>query len=699
MKLTFEKLANFVRQDEYAKISVPFKKGELFDENLVSIVDSNGNELIVQNEAVARYKDNSIKWVLVHFLATLNANAKTEFEVIIREESRINNKMDIDSAIKNLTPLILYYNINGMDCNMDINFAELDEVEVVKSGAVFTDFIIRKKSVLTPTRTLDVVVYVTAYNNKDYTKIDIKFTNSNEENLYLTDAYVLYKTKYDAIEKYIALSNYKTKYIEDDNKNILYNIIDKNTILHTSNEHYPETFYGVYYGVVNEKDYGVAITIKEAFQNYPKAFGVDKNGISAYLIPEEETIKFNSGVSKTHTIYVQKFDDSVTKKELNQRHLQFQMPDLPVLDSNVYKEIDLFENLFTDKKDKDIEAFLVELADSKGWTYGMMHFGDVYDKAYTNQGRGGNHLVFSNNQYDYPFNSYLLFIRNGSRRFFDYFSASARHMMDLDICHFSNDRFRVHGLIEHCSEHTSGDVILHNEWVRGLIEYYHATGDIFAKEAFLNIGENILLNLSRPEYSDGFEVDVREIGWALYALVALYDETHEQKYFDACEKITNHLIEWQQKYGALLSPYTDHTLIRVPFMIAIACNSLYAYYRVSNDERIKKLILDVVDDLIDNALLENGFFYYKELPSLQRIGINPLILETLANCYILTNDKKYLDAGISTFRYVTTQLDRTNPISAKTIKDNIVLVEGTGTKRFAQSFYPITKFYTELMKI
>lgn len=54
------------------------------------------------------------------------------------------------------------------------------------------------------------------------------------------------------------------------------------------------------------------------------------------------------------------------------------------------------------------------------------------------------------------------------------------------------------------------------------------------------------------------------------------------------------------------------------------------------------MLIRAVDDLIENCLMDNGLFYYKELPSLARLGNNTLLLESLAIAYELTGDKNTL---------------------------------------------------------
>ena len=145
------------------------------------------------------------------------------------------------------------------------------------------------------------------------------------------------------------------------------------------------------------------------------------------------------------------------------------------------------------------------------------------------------------------------------------------------------------------------------------------------------------------------ESNARETGWALRTLTALYVETQDKKWIGKCEWIIGHFKEWMEEYGEWVAPYTDNTVIRVGFMISVAVGSLMRYYRVFPGEELKKMILSAVDDLVDNCLMENGLFYYKELPSLSRNGSNTLLLEAMEIGWELTGEKRYLEYGRKTF--------------------------------------------------
>ena len=188
------------------------------------------------------------------------------------------------------------------------------------------------------------------------------------------------------------------------------------------------------------------------------------------------------------------------------------------------------------------------------------------------------------------------------------------------------------------------------------------------------------------------EANARETGWALRTLTALYVETHDEKWVKKCNWIVENFKIWEQDYGHWLAPYTDNTTIRVGFMISVAVGSLMRYHRAFPNDEIKEMIIRAVDDLIENCLLDNGLFYYKELPSLNRLGNNTLLLEALAIAYELTGETKYLNPGIKTFNN-SVKLQVGNVGGKKEIFEDAVISAGGGTKAFAQGFIPLITYY------
>ena len=372
------------------------------------------------------------------------------------------------------------------------------------------------------------------------------------------------------------------------------------------------------------------------------------------------------------------------------------MPYRPYVLPEVQKQSGVWPDIFTSQINTKVEQNLIARADGHNRAYGMLNFGDSYDANYTAQGRGGGKLVWCNNEYDYPHACALLYARTGIRRFLDYNIASASHWMDVDVCHYHENPLYIGGQWEHTAGHViNGVMVCSHEWVEGLLDYYHFTGDERGLETAIGIGENVMKLLDMPMYAKAGEANARETGWALRTLTALYIETSDKKWLTKCEKILDDFKIWEKQYEHWLAPYTDNTIIRVGFMISVAIGSLMRYYREFPDEELKGLILRAVDDMIENCYEESiGLFYYKELPSLNRLGTNTLLLESLTIAYDLTGDTKYLEYGIGTFRNAVS--DAPSYSSTKRKEENAVLVGNVSSKNFAQSLIPISGFYRAL---
>lgn len=497
----------------------------------------------------------------------------------------------------------------------------------------------------------------------------------------------------------VGRSNYKTDFIIGERGEPVSVVADAELLLRESNEHFAEVFYGTFFGDVTDEEGGVCATVYQAQQNFPKAVTAEKNGVRIMLVPEgADKVEMHSGMAREQRFLLHFHSADVTLADLDNRSLIYQMPDTPHLIPEVFQQSGVFPDVFVEreKMNQDAEIALIDRADSHARCYGMMNWGDAPDPGYTEQGRGGGKLVWTNNEYDYPHAMYLMFARTGTRRFLDYANVAASHWMDVDVCHYSRNPLWQGGQWEHTAEHCeNGVMVCSHQWVEGLLDCYHLTGNERALQTALGIGENVLKLLETPMYQVSGESNARETGWALRTLTALYVETRDEKWTGKCEWIIGHFKEWMEEYGEWVAPYTDNTTIRVGFMISVAVGSLMRYYRVFPHEELKKMILSAVDDLVDNCLMENGLFYYKELPSLARNGSNILLLEAMTIGWELTGEKRYLEYGRKTFER-TVFAPTASVGGAKKVIGDTVIWGGGGTKNFAQSFIPLATYYKAL---
>ncbi|MBR6696722.1 MAG: hypothetical protein IKL73_00465 [Lachnospiraceae bacterium] len=497
----------------------------------------------------------------------------------------------------------------------------------------------------------------------------------------------------------VATSNYKTDFYIGKDGHALEQVIDAQYLLLEANEHFAEVFYGTLFADRTDSHSGICATIYQAQQNYPKAVLADRNGLSVMLVPENvDKVVMLSGMAREQKFLLHFHSADETLTDIDNRSLIYQMPDRALIAPSVYCESNTMPDIFTKKYVPEVERCLVSNADGHARCYGMLNWGDAPDPGYTQQGRGNGDLVWTNNEYDYPHACALAYARSGIRRFLDYHLVAARHQIDVDICHYSDDPLIMGGQWEHTAGHCkNGTMVCSHEWVEGLLDYYHFTADPKAYECAISIGHNILRLLDTPLFHQKGGINARETGWAMRTLVALYIETNDEFWLNKCNWIIGHFETWEEEYGHWLSPYTDNTAIRVPFMISVAVGSLMRYYRVRPEERIKAMILRAVDDLIEHTTLPCGLFLYKQLPTLNRLGNNPLILEALAICYELTYDRKYLEIGMPTFEALSKHSFGGN-VGPKKIFGDAVISSGAGTKGFGQSFIPITTFYTAAVK-
>ncbi len=491
-----------------------------------------------------------------------------------------------------------------------------------------------------------------------------------------------------------ASSNYKTDYFIGKEGAASRRLIDSNWLMKEANEHFAETFYGTFFADVTDEEGGICATIFQAQQNYPKAVQAGADGITLFLVPScSEKIVLQSGMSREQKFLLHFHDKDEPVSSLNDRSIVYQMPYRPYVLPEVHHKSGVWPDVFASGKNYTVEQNLIARADGHCRAYGMLNFGDSYDSNYTAQGRGGGKLVWCNNEYDYPHACAILFARTGIRRFMDYNIASASHWMDVDVCHYHSNPLYIGGQWEHTAGHVvNGVMVCSHEWVEGLLDYYHLTGDERGLETAIGIGENVNRLLDMPMYAKAGEANARETGWALRTLTALYIETGDKKWLLKCEKILNDFKIWEQQYGHWLAPYTDNAIIRVGFMISVAIGSLMRYYRQFPDEELKGLILRAVDDMIENCYEEEwGLFYYKELPSLNRLGNNTLLLEAMTIAYDLSGDSKYLEYGMETFRKAVS--DAPSYSGVKRAEEDAVLVGNVSSKNFAQSMIPIAGFY------
>ena len=222
------------------------------------------------------------------------------------------------------------------------------------------------------------------------------------------------------------------------------------------------------------------------------------------------------------------------------------------------------------------------------------------------------------------------------------------------------------------------------------------TGNPNGLEAAMSIGDNLLKLMELPLYHTPATVEPREIGWAMRTFMALYRETHNKKWLDACSFIVDVYEEWEKALGTWTTPYPDNYMDRVPFMMHVGIVGLYQYYEFTKNEKVKQTMLAVINDIIKHCYIQRAnVFFGKQHPSVRFLNLNGMVLESLAIAYELTEKEEYIEKGLGMFLWIT-QENQPPIYDFSKYKENeytVIYNCPAGPKRCAQTLLPLLHYY------
>ena len=670
ISLIFPKLSRFQRVREPVTAATPHPEGTLMSADCVRIC-CDGVAFPSQSIATALWPDGSIKWLFTRFLADLPGNAGCvctlcEGEPDVPEQLvMVTRGSEGGIRIENGS-LTAELGAPGTAAIQGVSFPEgafrsgemsgpfiqaegtrYDAIvgesgwSIIENGPVYAAVrACGRHAAESGAKLLDYELTVSTYAGRPEIELEYRIIHREENPFLDIEAMRLDICPDTAAQSFsLSKSHYGTTTLQSSDKPLRF-FIDEDYLRCEDIEHVPEVFTGTFFGDWRDDMRGVCLYIRQAFQNYPKALDADTCGIRAGLVPERASIRFYQGSAKRHRLLIRFHGANEDIRLLDIRGLQYEMPDEPRLLPETYIRAGLFAGYIFQSSHRFAEAQIKRMAYDTKSTLGMMSFGDWWD------GR-----EWQNEEYD-PAHWYLVqYARTGERAMLDKMVSTGEHQLDVDICHFSHDPRRAGAHIQHSPEHATGDTEVCHQWVEGLFDYYHHTGDKRALSAAKGVAQNILYILETHIYPRQYYGYPRELGWALRALATVYVETHDPQWLKPCDQIVVRFMKWQAEYGAWLSPYTTHTLVRVPFMQSVAIRALALYERIKPDEQLRAMILREIDDILQNGSTYTGVFYYKELPGTQYDSPLGHIFESVAIGYRYTGDASYLLRAQSAFNY------------------------------------------------
>ena len=408
ININFEKLYKDVRINEPCSIAVPFKKGELKGTTNVRILDNNKVPVKSQSTITATWDDGSVKWLFTRFFATLPGNDKTTYFLDTNyTDSNMSNQSEVicinsDNSIRVNTGamcITLSTHANTLFDNIEINNSHfskdafscptlnindndqcsfcIDHYVINESGPVATIITGYGHHISDLGLILKVEVRYTFFYDKEYFEMAYRLINSTDNAIKVNSLILNYTNPSNNGKSAVATSNYRTLYNISDEGNEVSQVIDSDYLIYDANEHMSETFYGTFFADVTPStgsDTGVTITHFQAYQNYPKALSASKDGIIASIIPPDVTdIVFQSGMARQQKMLLHFHDCNTPYDEINRISSIYQMPDRPYIDKSVYRDANVFEDIFYDTENILFESHIISKADSHARCYGLLN--------------------------------------------------------------------------------------------------------------------------------------------------------------------------------------------------------------------------------------------------------------------------------------------------------------------------------------
>ena len=209
--------------------------------------------------------------------------------------------------------------------------------------------------------------------------------------------------------------------------------------------------------------------------------------------------------------------------------------------------------------------------------YGWRHFGEIWaDHESKFHERRGEFISHYNNQYDPVYGAFLQFARTGDARWFRMMEELARHVIDIDVYHTTEDKAAYnHGLFWHTVHYVDADLATHRSYPKrgsagggpddehnyttGLMHLHFLTGDPLARETVLTSAQWVIdaddgaLTVLRwiDRGRTGLATKTREFGYhgpgrgagnSLNALLDAWRLTGDERFLEKAREIIRRVV-------------------------------------------------------------------------------------------------------------------------------------------------------------
>jgi len=682
---------------------VPLAQGELRSDRRTALYDAEGQEVPLQTEVLSRWPDGSVRWLLLDFQVDLATDESQQLALRYGPQVRRSTEaqpplvISAGSHTHRITPVLdpgpiriilsadrfRLLDAIWFDDNGDGQFADSERVTGDQSTGIvlvgsdgtryradlsLATWTIEQHGPLRACVRIDgrhraedgstmfrYIVRLHVFRGQPFFKFDYTFVNDHQDSLMATfDSIELVCSTNDSSDQSIVNSQTTTE------SSRLFQFDDQQFEVDgkTSSGRAPG------WAAIGTPTVGMAMGVREFWQNWPKSLEVKPGELRIGLCPEfpkgqydgrpllEEakhyyylrdgvyTLKI--GAARTHQMWATLFSGEPKSDQLASFFRATEQPLLaqcspeyvcstgvlgnsPPADPTRYHGYDGWLDVMFQKHLDDQENLREN---------GMLNFGDWYDEKKFGGGWG-------NQEYDTSHNFFVQYLRTGDRRYFDRARQGAEHLMDVDVLHAINPHIRGldhHGqpqpgqVWKHVVGHTGGyyegaDLkapiwdqrgVLHDwghVWIGGLAHCYQLTGDRRALDVARLVADRVASECPTP-YSN----HIRDVGWPLNLVMTAYELTGDEKYLAAAGRQWETLKEnmdpeqgWMimLAYGhCSMKSEADRCHGQVSYLMALTLSALSRYHQATGDPEVLEGITIGLDQIIRTCWSEEHKSFY-----------------------------------------------------------------------------------------
>ena len=395
-------------------------------------------------------------------------------------------------------------------------------------------------------------------------------------------------------------------------------------------------------------DHEFLTALRWPWQQSPTGIRVDEDGQTDLLLltlPDDvQPLALAPGEAKTHELML-KGASGMSPEEISALNAVFQRPPVVVIDPEYLAATGALgpfmprdERRFPQYESRaGAVAQGIASARETQRAYGYEDFGDTQ----FGWGWGEQLTYWSNTEYDHAHALLWQFLRSGDPELFTQGTYAAMHYRDVDIVHANDEHPDWLGGAHHHSEtHTGHAPSISHHWTEGIFDHWLLTGDSRSLECGLlaaDYAERIALD-------HGYGGGERDAGWNLIALMGAYRATGETRYLDAAtKKVEEVLTYFDPVRGVSSRPIFEQSAYEggVPFMAAVLMRGLTAYYDETHDERVGWAICGMCDWMALEMMPAPGRYSYKQAPTLRSASPQLLALDGAAFAWAFTGSHTY----------------------------------------------------------